>query len=378
MDNETDNTGMPQQEATSVSLSALRKSLPAHVFDKSVVRSTLHYALDAGVLAACYLFYGEYLSTTSTSLQEGWIKTAAYIVWMNVTGFFMWSLFCIGHDCGHGTYSRFPTLNAVVGHLTHGALLVPFWPWARSHAQHHAYHNHKDKDMSHPWSTEEEETTGAKFIRGQPFLAPLAYGFIYLLAGLPDGSHFVPWSKLFRNNKERIQCVISAGVVLLYLGFFAWLAGSARELGWGYGMPWLVYNTWLYAVTFLQHHSVDTKVYANGSWSFTKGAVETVDRQYFLKGWGDWLMHNITDGHVVHHLFYTSVPHYRLSEATDIVAPALGKSYRRVDGFPLWEFIKSHVHSLRPSLKYSPSLHLWTLVSPSTPSTTLTKEKKTL
>ena len=28
----------------------------------------------------------------------------------------------------------------------------------------------------------------------------------------------------------------------------------------------------------------------------------------------DKLMHNITNGHVVHHLFFTKIPHYNLSK----------------------------------------------------------------
>lgn len=155
----------------------------------------------------------------------------------------MWSLFCIGHDCGHGSFSDSKTLNAIVGHLTHGFLLVPYWPWARSHAQHHQFHNHKDKDMSHTWSTREEENKGAKILKGQPFLVPFAYAFIYLLGGIADGSHFVPWSKLFRNTKERVQCVVSSGVVGLYLIAFYLIAGSLKSLVFGYGMAWLCYNT---------------------------------------------------------------------------------------------------------------------------------------
>lgn len=35
---------------------------------------------------------------------------------------------------------------------------------------------------------------------------------IYTVLGLPDGSHFWPYSRIFKNNKERVKCVIS-GIV---------------------------------------------------------------------------------------------------------------------------------------------------------------------
>ncbi|KAJ3022587.1 hypothetical protein HKX48_005773 [Thoreauomyces humboldtii] len=338
-----------------INIGALRKSLPPIVFEKSLALSMFYAVADVTVLAALFQAYRVYLHAAPVWGAAHW---AAYVVWANVVGFTMWSLFVVGHDCGHGSFSDVKSLNAVVGHLSHGFLLVPFWPWARSHAQHHAYHNHKDKDMSHVWSTPAEEGNGGKLLKDQPLLIPFAYTFGYLIAGWTDGSHYVPWSKLFRNNRERVQCVISSGVCLAFLGAIRYAAGSWSAFGAGYFVPWCIYNTWLYGVTYLQHHSEGTQVYSNENWTFTTGAVQTVDRVY---GFGllDKLMHNITDGHVVHHLFYTSIPHYRLMDATPVVAESLGKAYRKVEGFPIIEFIKSHVKFSRPHLKWLPEQRIW-------------------
>jgi hypothetical protein len=78
---------------------------------------------------------------------------------------------------------------------------------------------------------------------------------------------------------------------------------------------------WLFIVTYMQHHHDDAKVYKEGAWNFLDGGLETVDRKM---GWGvDWLHHRITDCHLVHHLFFTQIPHYNLRKATDHIAPLL-------------------------------------------------------
>jgi fatty acid desaturase len=44
---------------------------------------------------------------------------------------------------------RYEWLNDTLGHVTHGSILVPYWPWRLSHKRHHMHHNHVDKDYSH-------------------------------------------------------------------------------------------------------------------------------------------------------------------------------------------------------------------------------------
>lgn len=118
-----------------------------------------------------------------------WQKAIATGSFWAVAGFFMWCIFVIGHDCGHGTFSKNEKVNNILGHVTHGSLLVPFFSWQvtqilyppfnclmfillinsfpfspspfapfppctqLSHRRHHMFHNHEHKDYSHPWYT---------------------------------------------------------------------------------------------------------------------------------------------------------------------------------------------------------------------------------
>jgi len=241
----------------------------------------------------------------------------------------MWGIFVIGHDCGHSTFSDSEKLNDFIGHITHGSILVPYYPWQLSHRRHHMYHNHVDKDYSHPWYTPE------RLARPDEFLARTVhnnhswvfslfpfYGWMIYLYGMPDGSHFIPLpsQRMWKESPrvEYFKCIFSALVVALFLAAEYFLFGSQlSSFAYYYGAPWVIFSWWLVTVTYLQHHDHNTLAYDESEWKFVDAAFETVDRTF---GFGlDTLHHHITDGHVAHHLFFTKIPHYNLPIATKAI-----------------------------------------------------------
>ena len=52
-------------------------------------------------------------------------------------------------------------------------------------------------------------------------------------------------------------------------------------------------------VTYLQHHSDDGKLYTDDTFTFERGAFQTVDRRYGK--WIDRLSHHMIDGHFMYH-----------------------------------------------------------------------------
>ena len=88
--------------------------------------------------------------------------------------------------------------------------------------------------------------------------------------------------------------------------------------------PWLVLIFWLFMVMYLQHHLDDGKLYTSDTWNFTRGAFETLDRDYGK--WINRMSHHMMDGHIIHHLFFTKVPHYRMEEATVALREGLEKT----------------------------------------------------
>ena len=190
-----------------------------------------------------------------------------------------------------------------------------------------------DKDYSHPWYTEEKlkkpDENLARLMEDYPLVRAFfpIIGWALYLYGMPDGSHFIPFAsqRMWQEHpEERGRCVLSTVVVLAYAALLLHLFNyDVAQVSYWYGAPALVYGWWLVAVTYLQHHNPDTLVYEEEDWKFVPAAFETVDRKF---GWGiDTLHHHITDGHVVHHLFFTKIPHYNLPRATKAIVDYLGK-----------------------------------------------------
>lgn len=323
-----------------LSLDSLRKAIPKEAFVKDLSAATYYLVRD---LAGAALGLAGLFAIQDLELQPVAYWSASAFCWM-IEGVFMWCLFVVGHDCGHGTFSNYTWLNDFVGNIVHGLIMVPYWPWRLSHRRHHMYHNHIDKDYSHPWWTDERaeaDPVGHKLVVLQDkhpimkLIFPIIGWPVYLL-GLPDGSHFFPnkSSRLWANTAfhESVKAIVStACVVGCTYGMYAWL-GSLANLVYYHLVPVLIMGWWLVCTTYLQHHSEETVVYGNENWKFDLAAFQTVDREF---GWGvDQLTHHITDGHVAHHLFFTKIPHYNLPMATKAIqkhmeAIGLKKLYRK-------------------------------------------------
>jgi len=198
-------------------------------------------------------------------------------------------------------------------------------------------HNHLTDDYSHQWFIREEKDSLHPVIKmsqaTRNFQLPILY-LVYLLVGVPDGGHVFFYGKMWEGAKmkEKLNHAMSVIVAVATSGSL-WAKMGFADFTVVCMVPWVVMSIWLFMVTYLQHHSDDGKLYTDDTFTFMRGAFETVDRSYGK--WIDRMSHHMMDGHIVHHLLFEKVPHYKLEQATK----ALVKGLEERNQLHLYKFV---------------------------------------
>jgi omega-3 fatty acid desaturase (delta-15 desaturase) len=296
----------------------IRAAIPKHCWVKDPWRSLSYVIRDVLVvfgLMALVIFLNNW---------------AVWPLYWAAQGTMFWALFVLGHDCGHGSFSDSVLLNNVVGHILHSSILVPYHGWRISHRTHHANHGHLEKDESwvplseNLYKSLDERT---KYLRFKIPFPMFAYP-IYLWRRSPGkyGSHFNPHSNLFHPSEKNyvITSTVCWSAMLTLLVILSSVVGPLKMLKL-YWIPYFIFVVWLDVVTYLHHHGHEQKLpwYRGKEWSYLRGGLTTVDRDYGIFN----NIHHDIGTHVIHHLF-PQIPHYHLVEATKAAKPVLGKYYR--------------------------------------------------
>ncbi|KAM0717547.1 hypothetical protein Q7P37_007399 [Cladosporium fusiforme] len=350
----------------SPTIGQLRKAIPDHCFQPSTLRSSLHVVFDLSLCAALGFLAFTYIPSVESTL----LRYALWAAYGWAQGIVCVGIWILAHECGHGALFANRFVCDVVGWALHSMLMVPYFSWKFSHARHHRYTNHMEKDTAFvPSRTGEEGIfsnvkeliehaedapiyTAVELLAHQLLGWP-AYMFFYASGGEKSAPRGLSKSFMARSHYDFTSTIFSAkeqGFILLSDIGLALTLGAlyvlSKYVGLTnvmllYGVPYLWVNNWLVAITYLHHTHESTLHFEADSWTFTEGALNTVDRPYgFI---GKYLFHGIIDCHVVHHLF-TRIPFYHAEEATEAIKPVLGERYI-VDDTPfytaLWKTMRS-------------------------------------
>lgn len=351
------------------SIKQIRDAIPAHCFERSAVRGFAYIARDILLLAST--FYCWHTFVTPDNVPSPTLRFGLWAVYGFMQGLFATGLWVIAHECGHQSFSPSKVLNDTTGWVIHSALFVPYFSWKISHGKHHKSTGHMERDMVflpktrqvyanrirrqvHELSelTEEAPLMTALILVGRQLIGwPL-----YLLqnntghnnheranggrgVGKRNGpgggvNHFSPASPLYDAKDAKYIALSDLGLGLMAVVLYE----VSQKFGWynvlvWYGIPYLWVNHWLVAITYLQHTHPSLPHYGPKSWTFTRGAATTIDREFGFIGRS--LLHGIIETHVLHH-YVSVIPFYHADEATEAIKRVMGHHYRSdTEGGPL-------------------------------------------
>ncbi|KKF95811.1 Delta(12) fatty acid desaturase [Ceratocystis platani] len=352
-----------QQEFPTVD--ELRSIVPPHCFKPKVWISMSYLIKDLTMFFTLMWAAQKYIP----GLENQYLRWGAWAAYGYVNGLIGTGLWILAHECGHGAFSLHPRFNNIIGWATHSLLMVPYFSWKYSHSRHHRYTGHMEKDMAFVPTTEAAHSAKRDAALVDPDLfedVPIVtlfrllthqlFGFpLYLLTNATAGpeslqketpwyrrSHFDPWSGVFRPTEAFYIFMSDVGLAITV--FCVYQLGL--NVGWTnmtllYIVPYMWVHHWLVAITYLHHTHPDVPHYEPDSWSYVKGALATVDRDF---GWVDrYIFHGIIGTHVVHHLF-SRIPFYYAEDATEALVPVLGDLYFKEDAnfwSSLWTTFRS-------------------------------------
>jgi len=254
----------------------------------------------------------------------------------------MTGIWVLGHECGHGSFSKHKILNDILGFFLHASVLMPYFSWQYSHHIHHSKTNHLNLDESHVPATETEvkgklyrtlkEIFGVETFAIFSILNMLIIDWpLYLLTGIGGGrkrgftSHFLIPNGLFPLSSFFKVALSNLGIFGVVYLLYLWVkATSLLEVFAIYIAPYIIVNGVITIVLYLHHNDEDIPHLDENAWDWFKGCLCTVDRNY--PAFIDALSYYVATTHVVHHLF-TDLPHYNAKEANVYVKQMLGDLY---------------------------------------------------
>jgi omega-6 fatty acid desaturase (delta-12 desaturase) len=251
------------------------------------------------------------ISITILTLPASWLLGQIYVGW-----------FVIGHDCGHGAFSRRRWVNTLIGHLAMGWIGLSFEGWRIVHNFHHAHTQIKGIDPD--WA--ENQMTREEFKRadlGRKIFYLLGYSTpIGVLVGIWHGNlrkNILPFGypQIPLKRKQIVRTWLGTLWTLLMVASvsltFYWLGGT-RGLIFCYILPLILGGVSGTLITFLHHTRQNSFVFNDESWTASRGQILSTFEVRFPR-WLEWLWNDINI-HLPHHIS-PKIPWYHLKKASD-------------------------------------------------------------
>ncbi len=250
-----------------------------------------------------------------------WGNRALFPVAWFVSGFVFTSLFVLGHDCAHESFTGSKKLNSFLGHILFIPTFYPYYAWKYSHAAHHQHTNELYAEANTvyydnawiPMTVTQYKALKKKY----PFRA-LAYKVTRIF--IPLGSlihnivyHYFP-SKFKAEHKENVKfsyfVLTITGSLIAASIYYA--TGSLFAVFHFWIIPALFFQFWMSLYTFLHHTSEHMSFYSKEEWNQYRGQIKSTTNYKMPRLLS--ALHFHIDIHIPHHL-NIKIPSYMLLAA---------------------------------------------------------------
>lgn len=245
-----------------------------------------------------------------------WVAQYSYIgafLISALNGLFLLRLFCIQHDCGHGSFYGNRTVSDWIGRGLGVVTLTPYDVWRRTHSIHHSHAGDLDKRGIGDVMTLTVEEYHQKTAFGR--LVYRAYRHPLVMFGLGPTYLFflqnrLPLGLMDQGRKYWISAMGTNIAIVTILGVIVYFGGwQALFLVF---LPTTLIaasiGVWLF---YVQHQFETTHWEQAPNWQLHEAALHG-SSHYDLPPILRWFTANIGIHHV-HHL-YSRIPFYRLTE----------------------------------------------------------------
>jgi len=321
------------------SITEIKSKLPKDCFEAELTTSFYY------VFRSAFLIFGLFwLAHTLCSPESNFYvsndiaRGAIWAAYWYIQGVLLWGVFVLGHDCGHGSFSKYPLVNHITGNILHSVILVPYESWKTTHRLHHKNTGNIDKDeIFYPYREDNFANWTKRFVVGGVGFAWMVYLYVNVRR------HF--W--VFEDIYEKLRLAVTI-THLWWATMVLIVANWVYRFGWEavtyyYFIPLFIFMSWLVITTFLHHQDLDAPWYGNQEWTYVKGNLSSIDRSYGYII--DNLIHNIGT-HQIHHLF-PKIPHYKLNKATEAFKKEYPHLFRESKESILPAFVRNYLVYLK-------------------------------
>lgn len=277
------------------------------------------------------------LMTLPLSIDDSlfWTLPALFSLW-GLYGAVLLGFFLVGHECGHGSFSKHRRVNWMVGNFCMAPFFNGFRTWVLTHNHHHTYTQVRGEDVD--WSSHlVTDTEHAQLSWKKDFAVKLGYWipfgifFWILWNAIQRGSQVEPMLKknIYERNRvalRRSNLLMLAATSSVYISFWVYTGFWGMILY--HHIPISIASLLGGVMVSIGHANINSIWYDREKWSPVRGQlVSTYD--YRFPRVLEFLVLNINI-HIPHHICIR-IPWYHLKKAAKVLQEAYPDVYQTHD-----------------------------------------------